>query len=601
MDRIKTLCIIILGCLCVLGMQAAPSLPDSVLDEDHIYKYLYTDRAKSEQIMAEMRRREMLPAWELDYVEGDLNYNIGRNRQALKYYNAALGSAHVQDNDTLRMELLHRQISCYDGLHDEVNKMRCIEQLVALAKKSGNKPMESIALFNMGKSLYYQGDKERGYKYMEQGAGMMAAIDYRLKYDNLRYEYKTLVMFYERDGLYDDVLRVLEEWENVVSASTGSETHIDGLEESELKDLYAMRTVALSQAGRNAEAAESYQQFCRLDKNLSRNNYLIMPYLFDTKQYDEIFRIDLPRERYLKEQGDTVNYYMASILKFLGYAYRDKGDYNKSSSYFERLAVLRDSLKNREQESAAQEYAALYETHEKDLRIREEQQKNQEAQERNRRSRMIIFIVGALLVITGGFAAVIVRKNKSINRRNLALAQQIKENRIENRELDRKNRENLALRDELERTIAELRVIRGLPEAKADNPGESGEDAPAMNDYDRILFERIINEIKSRHLFRSPDFSRTELLKIIPVPQNKFAELFKRYAGMPFTTYLRNLRLGYATELFIEHPDWTMDAIIKECGMQRSAFYSAFTKKFGMNPNELRKNLQSNSGEQCEL
>ena len=118
----------------------------------------------------------------------------------MKHYNAALESRHAKGNDTLRMELLHRMISCYDGLHDEVNKMRCTGQLMELAKKLGDKPMESIALFNMGKSLHYQGDKKRGYRYMEQGAEMMAATDYRLKFDNLRYEYKTLVMFYERDG-----------------------------------------------------------------------------------------------------------------------------------------------------------------------------------------------------------------------------------------------------------------------------------------------------------------------------------------------------------------------------------------------------------------
>ena len=72
-------------------------------------------------------------------------------------------------------------------------------------------------------------------------------------------------------------------------------------------------------------------------------------------------------------------------------------------------------------------------------------------------------------------------------------------------------------------------------------------------------------EIKNRQLFRNPDFSRTELLKIIHVPQNKFAGLFKQFAGKSFTEYVRDLRLSYANELFIEHPDWSMDAVIKEC------------------------------------
>ena len=572
-------------------------LPDSVLNEDHVYKYLYTDRAKSEQIMAEMRRRRTLPAWELDYIEGDLNYNTGRSHEALKHYKAALESSHVKGNDTLRMDLLHRQISCYDGLHDEVNKVRCVDRLMALAKKSGNKPMESIALFNMGKSLHYQGSKERGYQYMEQGAEMMAATDYRLKYDNLRYEYKALVMFYERDGRHDDVLRILDKWEAIGSASTDDAPAIDGLDESEWKDLCAMRTVALSRLGRTAEAAESYRMFCKLDKGLKRNNYLIMPYLFDTKQYSEVFRINLPRERYLIERGDTVNYYMASVLKFLGYAYRNAGDHKKSSSYFERLTVLRDSLKFREQESAAQDYAALYDSREKDLQLHEER-------EGRRNARMVACILGMLFVMVGGFAVVIVRKNKSISRRNLALAAQVKENLADNKELDRKNTENLALRDRLARVMAELEAVKAQtasPEAQTGEKLLSEEGCDRMTDVDRILFERIVCEIKNRQLFRDPNFSRTQLLKIIPVPQNKFAELFKQFAGMSFTTYIRNLRLGYANELFIEHPDWTTDAVIKECGMQRSSFYASFIQKFGVNPNEFRKSLQKNRGNDTDI
>ena len=116
---------------------ATTALPDSILNEDYIYKYIYTDRDRSEQIMREMRRREILPLWELDYTEGDLE------------------SRHVQSNDTLQMELLYRQISCHDWLHNESSKMRCVKLLMNLARKTGHRPMESIALFNMGKSLYY--------------------------------------------------------------------------------------------------------------------------------------------------------------------------------------------------------------------------------------------------------------------------------------------------------------------------------------------------------------------------------------------------------------------------------------------------------------
>lgn len=592
--RPKYILTLLAVCLAFSGLVLAngggsADLPDSILTENHIYKYLYTDRAKSERIMVEMRSRGTLPAWELDYIEGDLNYNTGRHREALKHYSAALESRHAKGNDTLRMELLHRRISCYDGLHDEVNKMRCVNGLMALAKKLGDKPMESIALFNMGKSLHYQGDKERGYKYMEQGAAMMAATDYRLKYDNLRYEYKTLVMFYERDGRYTDVLRVLDAWEKIVSASTGGEPAIDGLDDSERKDLCAMRTVALSRLGRKAEATECYRKFKELDKSLSRNSYLVMPYLFDTKQYDEIFRINLPRERFLVSRKDTVNYYMASILKFLGYAYRDVGDYKRSSAYFERLSVLRDSLKYREQESAAQDYAALYDSKEKDKQILKEQQENRTAW-------TIAGGIGVLLIISGCFIVAIVRKNRGISRRNAALAAQVEDHVADRRELDRKTGENLVLRDELEQARKELEAEKTKnapkkePKQEKSVPNESGDGE--ATEADRILFERITFEIKNRRLFRNPNFSRTELLKIVPVPQNKFAGLFKQFAGKPFTSYIQDLRFQYANELFVEHPDWSMDAVIKECGLSRTAFYNSFAEKFGVKPEELRKNIR---------
>ena len=109
---------------------------------------------------------------------------------------------------------------------------------------------------------------------------------------------------------------------------------------------------------------------------------------------------------------------------------------------------------------------------------------------------------------------------------------------------------------------------------------------------DSILFERMVCEIRNGELFRDPNFSRAEMLKMVPVPQNKFADLFIRFSGMSFNNYLQNLRLDYASELLIYHPDWSIDTVIKESGMSRSTFYSSWTAKFGVKPEEFRKNGQ---------
>ena len=549
------------------GENSPASLPDSVLNEEHVYKYLFTDRGLSERIMSELRRRGLLPAWELDYLEGDLYYNTGRCREALKFYGSALGSGHVSGDAALRMELLHRQISCYDALHDEAGRMRCVEALMALARNEGDEAMESIALFNLGKSLHYQGDRERGYDYMEQGARIMEASDYGLKYDNLRYEYKTLVMFYERDGRYDDVLRILDAWEAVVVGTTGEEDVIDGLAESELKDLYAQRTVALSHMGREEEAAGSYREFCALDEDLGRNSYLIMPYLFDTGRYDEIFRINLPRERRLVEMGDTVNYYMASVLKFLGYASRDIGDHRRASGYFERLAVLRDSLKYREQESAAQEYAALYESREKDLRIQREQKENQIAWT----------IAGALFLLTvaaGVFAVAIVRKNREINAKNSGLTASLDE--------------MLAWKDEALRRQGELIALQ---EELAAAPPEAGSPRGGLpaGDADERLYERICYEVENRRLFLREGFDRDALAVEMNISPRRLARLFTAFAGRPFGEYLQDLRLAHSLTVMRDNPNWTIEAVAEACRMSLRTFHRQFTRKYSMTPQTYQK------------
>ena len=46
----------------------------------------------------------------------------------------------------------------------------------------------------MGKMLYYQEDKQRGYERIREAIGLMEQSDYKYKYDNLRYNYNSLLV-----------------------------------------------------------------------------------------------------------------------------------------------------------------------------------------------------------------------------------------------------------------------------------------------------------------------------------------------------------------------------------------------------------------------
>lgn len=567
---------------------AGVSLPDSLLTIDCVYKYTFSDFELAKQIMEQLRKRQTEPLHKLDAAEGDLYYNTEHFTQALRFYGRALESKPVQNDPQLYMEQIYRMISCYDGLHDEARKAKYVDLLLQKAKACGDEAMQSVALFNMGKMLYYEGNKDRGFEYMQEATEQMARTDYKYKFDNLRYNYNTLLIFQEWDKRFEDALRTLDALAKIVTDNSADAVQMNGLDEKQQKALIAHRAVVLCRMGRKSEADKCYSQFLALGKPTDRDNYLILPYLFARERYDEIIRINTEREKRYAEQGDTVNYAMTSVKKALGHAYREKGDYKRAARYYEELAILRDSIKIREQKSAALELAAVYETNEKELRLHE-----QDAEIRLRTIGLafvcsIVLLQGTLLWRTHRYSRTIRRKNES-------MVNTIEELLSYKDELYRQKERNNQLRERLHEEHP------GDPIAPADATTSTEPDtAPAPEsetgaDYsDRILFDRIEQRIIGERLFLKPDFSREELMGIIHIPKNRFAQLFRRYAGTNFPKYVNNLRLDYAAKMLRKHPGYTIDAIAKSCGMSTvQTFHRLFLEKFGVTPMEFQRGLKN--------
>ena len=111
------------GCLSSpLAKAEANVLPDSIINEDAVYEYTFTDYDKACRIMKELRSRGNLPPYTLDMTEGDLYYNTGHTYQALNLYNHALDSDSARLDPRNEMKVLHRLISCYDYLKLDTQK-----------------------------------------------------------------------------------------------------------------------------------------------------------------------------------------------------------------------------------------------------------------------------------------------------------------------------------------------------------------------------------------------------------------------------------------------------------------------------------------------
>lgn len=185
---------------------------------------------------------------------------------------------------------------------------------------------------------------------------------------------------------------------------------MEELGEKEKKAMYAHYAVVLSRLGRLKEADGYYKQFLSLSNVFDRDNYLIMPYLLDRKMYDDVILMNSAREKSLRAQGDTITYHMTSIKSSLGEAYKRKGDYLTAAEYFQQLAMLKDSIKNREQKSSALELATIYETHEKDLFI---QQQTADIRMRN----ALLIFVGCIVFLSAVFLWRTIRYNRAIRRK----------------------------------------------------------------------------------------------------------------------------------------------------------------------------------------
>lgn len=550
----------------------APLLPDSMVTDDNVYRYMYSDPEKSEAIMAALRERKKLPEWKLDYIEGDLYLNTGRYNRASGFYTKVLESDRAHEDDALQMDILHRMISCYDHTHNETRRGEYIRLLLEKAEACGDRAMLAVALFNMGKSQYEQDCKEKGYRRMEQAARMMAGTDYKNRYDNLRYHYHMLLTYYVRDRRGEDALRVLDALTAVVGLSSGKEdATIDGLEEKERKALCGHRTVVLNMLGRTDEADACYRRFITLGKPTDRDNYLVMPYLFGRKMYDEIFRISRLREQFLREQGNTVNYHMTTIRKNLGQACYETGDYKGAAQNFGMLAALRDSIKNREQRSAALELAEVYESGEKDKQIQTEQDEK----------RLLIAFVVAVIIALG----IMVYYNRRIRRRNVSLVRAVTEGLACKEQLLRKEEECLTHKARIETLEKRLEEL-GHTTDKAGAP-DKNEDAEAS---EKEQLKQALHEIAVRRLYLQPGITPKALQEELHVPAYLFGAFLKQQTGRNFSEHINRLRMDYAAGLLIEHPQYPIDVIAKMCGIDsRQHFHRLFSEYLGITPSAFRK------------
>ncbi|MDL2264890.1 helix-turn-helix domain-containing protein [Parabacteroides sp. OttesenSCG-928-G07] len=91
--------------------------------------------------------------------------------------------------------------------------------------------------------------------------------------------------------------------------------------------------------------------------------------------------------------------------------------------------------------------------------------------------------------------------------------------------------------------------------------------------------------------FTKKGLNRSKLASLLNTNEKYLVKAVKTCTNLSLKNFILNMRIEYACSLLLEHPDYTIDAIAKECGIvSRSTFYRIFKDHRGCSPNDYRRN-----------
>lgn len=608
---------------------------DTIHTRAYIESISITEPQRALQVIDEAEGLGLMPQYRLDHLRSVVYQNgLDMYRYALTYSLKAYRNDSIRrhpDEALLTLELITDQ---YNHTGNYTESIRYAIEGIELARQTGNKGSEANLLLYIAINKRHMGLKKEASPYITQSVELLEKVaegsrDWR-EVDDLIYLYGTIGTLAYDDGEYRKAIGLLPRYEALMEQFKVCTDLPDGIYDMRLASIYALYASVFAADGQMDKAEEYYRKFDATEyAHTDDGNQMRFDYLLAAGRYREALQfIHADKENY-RAQGDTVNhYYVGRTLTFEAEAYMGLGDYKAAVRTYKQMYDLADSLHVREKQDGVLEFAAIYETKEKEAALVEQTARLHE-------SRMIALFTGCLVVLLGVLLWRTVRHARTIRQKNVVMVRTIREqlaykdelfqreeavrtlqgelrqkteelNRLEKaaqeREATLQEMQKLQSQDEMQpvKVLPEETLEEVLTEASTEVAAEK-EIVTADNSSAEVyteammrgMFDRAKYEIMSRKLYLRPDFSREELMELAHIPWNKFAGLFKKYTGMSFSKYINKLRLEYATRLMEQHPEYSVEAIAEKCGISSSTtFYRLFLEEYGMTPKNFRNTLK---------
>lgn len=482
----------------------------------------------------------------MTYVDG--YYDVEKGLEyAMKAYNDP-----AVKNDTLPKITITRMLAAINyALSRFAQACTMATEGSALAYAVGDE--EAIAYFYqfIASTKHELGDHDESYRYFDRSIKLYQKLIEKQPHwifvsDMFAVQLREMQCL-NGDGRHSEALAKTGACEEILQQLAAFPDIADGLLDKLTAQYLSVACCVFYDTGDKARAEEGYRRMTATEyvkTDLGQNAPAVYEVL--SGRYREALERTVREEAAYRDRDTMNTLFIDEVLAAGLAACQGLGDHERANAYFRRIFNLKDSINLRNQRQTAMELSEIYESRDKDIQL---VQKDAEI----RRNRLFLVMAAIIILLSLTAIAIIIRYNRIIQRKNKAVVRSIEE---------------------------KLQLLQ-----IADNSRVANKDDSA----DRELFRRIDKTIREGQLFLQPDFTRDTLCQMLNINKAQCSSVIKAYANCSFPTYVNRLRLNYAIELMKLHPNYSIEAIANECGMERANFHRRFIEEFGITPSEFKK------------
>ena len=519
---------------------------------------------------------------------GQVYYTQGQLELAQVYTHKAYADDSLKAYPQSYLQVLSILADIRKCRQDYEQSIHYLDEGIRTARQTGNRQAEATLLFYIGDCYYSLYQYEEANRYFNKAIEYAEADKgYKLK-PTLSYFYGQLTSKLEEENKIEEALELCRKREAVIKEMESYKNIPIGYLDQQRGYLYIKQAALLATLGDSKQSAQAYQRFKATQFAATKEGQdFEAQYYLRIKHYDKVIDYYQPQC-----QADTASSDLALKLEILVEAYKGKQDYRQAFLLQQRLTTVKDSLSSDILRSQLAEQNALMQMHEKEWTIKEQERKLKTAT--SIRTLLLCLLANSSNTSSTERATHALQKNRKITAR---LNEQITyEDKIE----------------ELKQRLNEEAAQRNTVVTKADIPESQSETSrPNETEYsqtnaeetaDKEIFEQMEHLIKEQKLYKNPELSRQDMLNLLSISKNRFAQMMQANTQMSFPQYITNLRLHYSLSLLNKYDNYTIQAIADEAGFASlRTFRRAFKAKYGINPSEYRESrLEANTDETQE-